>query len=138
MAATRSVSPSGTCPRSASASAILWARASSASGASSARLFWQPFLYPFLLAGLGAIQDDFDCDYTAANFTLGCKSGSDWSFMAEAGAGIGGRLARGLREDRQRDWQIQEFRARRRGASAASGSPRRSSKARRSVAPRRS
>jgi OOP family OmpA-OmpF porin len=43
---------------------------------------------PFLLAGLGAIQDDFECDYTPANFTLGCKSGSDWSFMAEAGAGI--------------------------------------------------
>lgn len=43
---------------------------------------------PFLLAGLGAIQDDFDCDYTPANFVGGCNSGTDWSFMAEAGAGI--------------------------------------------------
>jgi OmpA-OmpF porin, OOP family len=43
---------------------------------------------PFLLAGLGAINDDFECDRTRANYVGGCRSSSDWSFMAEAGAGI--------------------------------------------------
>lgn len=43
---------------------------------------------PFLLAGLGAINDDFDCDRTALNAAGGCESDSAWSFMAEAGAGV--------------------------------------------------
>jgi OOP family OmpA-OmpF porin len=43
---------------------------------------------PFLLAGLGAIHDDYECDSTLANARFGCKSGSAWSFMAEAGAGF--------------------------------------------------
>lgn len=45
-------------------------------------------IQPFLLAGLGAINDDFDCDRTALNAAGGCESGSSWSFMAEAGAGV--------------------------------------------------
>jgi len=43
---------------------------------------------PFLLAGLGAVYDDFECDGSLANARFGCKSGSGWSFMAEAGAGF--------------------------------------------------
>jgi OOP family OmpA-OmpF porin len=43
---------------------------------------------PFLLAGLGAINDDFGCDRTPINFALGCQSDNSWSFMAEAGGGI--------------------------------------------------
>jgi len=50
--------------------------------------FGRGVVQPFLLAGLGAIQDDFQCDYTPANFAGGCNSGNSWSFMAEAGAGI--------------------------------------------------
>ncbi len=42
---------------------------------------------PFLLAGLGAINDDFDCDRIAQNVG-NCESDSGWSFMAEAGAGV--------------------------------------------------
>jgi len=43
---------------------------------------------PFLLAGIGAIHDDFECDRTEVNRAFQCKSGSAWSFMAEAGAGF--------------------------------------------------
>lgn len=43
---------------------------------------------PFLLAGLGAINDDFGCDRTNLNAALGCQSDSSWSFMAEAGGGL--------------------------------------------------
>ncbi len=48
---------------------------------------------PFLLAGLGAISDDFGCDQTPTNIGANgvpvCESGSSkWSFMAEAGAGV--------------------------------------------------
>lgn len=44
---------------------------------------------PFLLGGLGAISDDFSCDYTRANLIGGCENGSSkWSFMAEVGAGF--------------------------------------------------
>jgi len=43
---------------------------------------------PFLLAGLGAIYDDFECDRSRANARFGCSSGSGWSVMAEAGAGF--------------------------------------------------
>lgn len=50
--------------------------------------FGRGAVQPFLLAGIGAIQDSFDCDYTPANYAGGCKSGTDWSFMAEAGGGI--------------------------------------------------
>ena len=47
---------------------------------------------PFLLAGLGAINDDFDCDRIPANRGI-CNSDSAWSFMAEAGAGVMFRVA---------------------------------------------
>jgi OOP family OmpA-OmpF porin len=47
---------------------------------------------PFLLAGLGAINDDFDCDRIPANRAF-CNSDSSWSFMAEAGAGVMFRVA---------------------------------------------
>lgn len=43
---------------------------------------------PYLLAGLGAINDNFDCDRTYTNAVGGCESGDSWSFMAEAGAGV--------------------------------------------------
>jgi OOP family OmpA-OmpF porin len=43
---------------------------------------------PFLLAGLGGIHDDFECDRSRANARFGCRSGNAWSFMAEAGAGF--------------------------------------------------
>jgi OOP family OmpA-OmpF porin len=43
---------------------------------------------PFLLAGLGAISDDFSCDRTPANVGFCQNQSSKWSFMAEAGAGI--------------------------------------------------
>jgi OOP family OmpA-OmpF porin len=43
---------------------------------------------PFLLGGLGMINDDFSCDLTTENAVFGCKSGNGWSFMAEAGAGV--------------------------------------------------
>jgi OOP family OmpA-OmpF porin len=43
---------------------------------------------PYLLAGLGAISDDFTCNRTPANVGF-CKNASNkWSFMAEAGAGV--------------------------------------------------
>jgi OmpA-OmpF porin, OOP family len=47
---------------------------------------------PFLLAGLGAINDDFDCDRIPPNLGI-CGSDSSWSFMAEAGAGVMVRIA---------------------------------------------
>jgi OmpA-OmpF porin, OOP family len=47
---------------------------------------------PFLLAGLGGINDDFECDRIPANRPY-CNSDSSWSFMAEAGAGIMFRVA---------------------------------------------
>ena len=47
---------------------------------------------PFLLAGLGAISDDFDCDRIAENVG-NCISDDGWSFMAEAGAGVMFRVA---------------------------------------------
>lgn len=47
---------------------------------------------PFLLAGLGAINDDFDCDNIPVNRAF-CNSDSSWSFMAEAGAGVMFRVA---------------------------------------------
>ncbi len=47
---------------------------------------------PFLLAGLGAINDDFECDRIPANRGI-CNSDSAWSFMAEAGAGVMVRVA---------------------------------------------
>jgi OOP family OmpA-OmpF porin len=43
---------------------------------------------PFLLAGLGVINDDFSCDRTEFNAQLGCQSDSSWSLMAEAGGGV--------------------------------------------------
>jgi OOP family OmpA-OmpF porin len=52
-------------------------------------VFGRGVAQPFLLAGLGAISDDFSCDRTAANNLVGCRGGSSkWSFMAEAGAGV--------------------------------------------------
>jgi OOP family OmpA-OmpF porin len=47
---------------------------------------------PFLLGGLGAISDDFDCDRIAENVG-NCISDDGWSFMAEAGAGVMFRVA---------------------------------------------
>jgi OmpA-OmpF porin, OOP family len=47
---------------------------------------------PFLLAGLGAISDDFSCDRIVQNVG-NCQSGDEWSFMAEAGAGVMLRVA---------------------------------------------
>lgn len=42
---------------------------------------------PFLLAGIGGINDRFSCN--AARVNVGtCQSGNKWSFMAEAGAGF--------------------------------------------------
>lgn len=43
---------------------------------------------PFLLAGIGAIQDSFSCNAAQINVAWGCQSGTKWSFMAEAGAGF--------------------------------------------------
>ncbi|WP_295443853.1 OmpA family protein [uncultured Thiodictyon sp.] len=43
---------------------------------------------PFLLAGIGAIQDGFSCNRNAVNAALGCQSRTSWNFMAEAGAGF--------------------------------------------------
>ena len=42
---------------------------------------------PFLLAGIGAINDKFDCNLAEVNVGV-CQSGNEWSFMAEAGAGF--------------------------------------------------
>lgn len=50
--------------------------------------FGRGAVQPFLLAGLGAISDDFDCDRTRINFAAGCQSDSSWSFMGEVGGGI--------------------------------------------------
>jgi OOP family OmpA-OmpF porin len=47
---------------------------------------------PFLLAGLGGIQDRFGCDQIPQNRGI-CSSGTKWSFMAEGGAGIMVRVA---------------------------------------------
>ena len=47
---------------------------------------------PFLLAGLGAINDDFECDRIPFNQAV-CNTDSAWSFMAEAGAGVMVRVA---------------------------------------------
>ncbi len=43
---------------------------------------------PFLLGGIGAIQDGLSCNRNQINASLGCTSGTKWSFMAEAGAGF--------------------------------------------------
>ncbi len=42
---------------------------------------------PFLLAGIGVINDDFECNISEVNIG-NCTSGSGYSFMAEAGAGF--------------------------------------------------
>ena len=42
---------------------------------------------PFLLGGIGAIGDDFNCNRAQVNVGT-CRSGNKWSFMAEAGAGF--------------------------------------------------
>ncbi len=42
---------------------------------------------PFLLGGIGAINDKFGCNYATVNIG-NCESGNEWSFMAEVGAGI--------------------------------------------------
>jgi OmpA-OmpF porin, OOP family len=42
---------------------------------------------PFLLAGIGAINDRFSCNAATINIGV-CESGNNWSFMAEAGAGF--------------------------------------------------
>jgi OmpA-OmpF porin, OOP family len=47
---------------------------------------------PFLLAGIGAVSDDFNCDRIGQNIG-NCTSDDGWSFMAEAGAGVMFRIA---------------------------------------------
>ncbi|HYN77275.1 MAG TPA: OmpA family protein [Lamprocystis sp. (in: g-proteobacteria)] len=42
---------------------------------------------PFLLAGIGAINDKFNCNLAEVNIGT-CQSGNEWSFMAEVGAGV--------------------------------------------------
>jgi OOP family OmpA-OmpF porin len=52
----------------------------------------QGTVQPFLLAGIGAINDGFGCDRIAENVG-NCHSDDPWSFMAEAGAGVMFRVA---------------------------------------------
>jgi len=57
-------------------------------GADGLLFFRREGFQPFLLAGIGTTYDDFSCNSQIKANGLCTRDGSDWSFMANAGAGF--------------------------------------------------